>query len=96
MVCRVIDECRCYAYKGETNQFCGSRQGANVKHCPKDCCFGGCPDDGSRQPFRFIDRPVQPNMIENLTPVQVSVSIFICFLVLIGLFYLDLKITSVR
>ena len=96
MVCRVIDECRCYAYKGETNQFCASRQGANVKPCPKDCCFGGCPDDGSRHPFRFIDRPVQPTMLENLAPFDIYVSIFICILVLIGLFYLDLKIRSVR
>jgi len=43
MVCRVIDECRCYAYKGETNQFCGSRQGANVKHCPKRLLFWWVP-----------------------------------------------------
>ena len=96
MVCRVIDECRCYAYKGETNQFCGTRRGPDVVHCPKDCCFGGCPDDGSRQPFGFIDRPTQRNVLENLKPVEVSISILLCIVVLLGLFHLDLKITSVR
>ena len=70
--------------------------GPDVVHCPKDCCFGGCPDDGSRQPFRFIDRPTQRNVLENLKPVEVSMSILLCIVVLIGLFHLDLKITSVR
>ncbi len=57
MVCNVIEECRCFSYTGEREQFCGVRKGPNVVPCPTDCCAGGCPDDGSRQPFRFIDRP---------------------------------------
>jgi len=57
MVCNVIEECRCYSYTGEKEQFCGARKGPNVLPCPSDCCAGGCPDDGSRQPFRYIDRP---------------------------------------
>ena len=96
MVCRVIDECRCYAYKGETNQFCGTRQGPNVVPCPDDCCFGGCPDDGSRHPFRYIDRPVQPNVLTSLKPVETQFMIVLCIVVLISLFLLDLKISSVR
>ena len=96
MVCRVIDECRCYAYKGETNQFCGTRRGPNVVPCPDDCCFGGCPDDGSRQPFRYIDRPVQPNILTSLKPIETQFMIVLCIVVLIGLFLLDLKISSVR
>ena len=35
MVCRVIDECRCYAYKGETNQFCGTRRDLMLFTVPK-------------------------------------------------------------
>ena len=58
MVCNVIEECRCYAYTGEMEQWCGVRKGPNVLPCPSDCCAGGCPDDGSRQPFRYIDPPV--------------------------------------
>ena len=63
MVCNVIEECRCYAYKGETEQFCGVRKGPNVLPCPKDCCSGGCPINGSRQPFRFIDRPRKSSVL---------------------------------
>ena len=67
MVCKIIDECRCYAYKGEgnpmTNQFCATRRGPHLKRCPADCCAGGCPGQvkgiGSRQPFRIVGRPVQ-------------------------------------
>lgn len=63
MVCKIIDECRCYAYKGAgnplTTQFCGVRRGPRVKRCPADCCAGGCPGQvkgvGPRQPFRIID-----------------------------------------
>ena len=57
MVCDVIEPCRCYAYKDEKEQWCGVRKGHRVLPCPGDCCAGGCPDDGSRQPFRYIDRP---------------------------------------
>lgn len=57
MVCNVIEECRCYAYKGKKEQWCGVRKGPNVLPCPSDCCAGGCPDDGSRHPFRYIDPP---------------------------------------
>ena len=58
MVCReIFGDCRCYAYKGENEQFCAKRWGVNILPCSSDCCVGGCPDDGSRQPYRFIDRP---------------------------------------
>lgn len=53
MVCNVIDECRCYAFRGEKTQFCGVRRGPNVLPCPSDCCFGGCT---AAEPFRYIDR----------------------------------------
>ena len=62
MVCDVIENCRCYAYKGELKQFCGVRKGPKVLPCPRDCCSGGCPDDGSREPFRYIDRPAFVNL----------------------------------
>jgi hypothetical protein len=57
MVCDVIENCRCYAFKGSKEQFCAVRKGPSVLPCPTDCCAGGCPDDGSREPFRYIDRP---------------------------------------
>ena len=58
MVCSLIDECRCYAYEDEQKQFCGARHGPVVEPCEEDCCFGGCPDDGSRQiPGCFFTRP---------------------------------------
>ena len=62
MVCDVIENCRCYAYKGELKQFCGVRKGRKVLPCPIDCCSGGCPDDGSREPFRYINRPTFVNL----------------------------------
>jgi hypothetical protein len=93
MVCNVIEECRCYAYKGETEQFCGVRKGPRVRPCPGDCCAGGCPENGSRQPFRFIDRPPKPSM---LTPQTAQALILIAITVLIVLLYIDLKISGVR
>ncbi len=96
MVCNIIDECRCYSYKGERNQFCGVRKGPDVLPCPADCCFGGCPDDGSRSPFRYIDRPAEPIIIERTDPIEVYALIVILIVVLLGLLYIDLKVRGVR
>ena len=93
MICDVIEECRCYAYKGEIKQFCGVRKGPNVLPCPEDCCFGGCPEDGSRQPFRFIDRPTKRSRV---TPKVANTLILVAITVLIVLLYIDLKISRVR
>ena len=93
MVCNIIDECRCYSYKGERNQFCGVRKGPDVLPCPADCCFGGCPDDGSRSPFRYIDRPAEPIIVERTDPIALIV---ILIVVLLGLLYIDLKVRGVR
>ena len=93
MVCNVIEECRCYAYKGETEQFCGVRKGPNVLPCPKDCCSGGCPINGSRQPFRFIDRPPKSSMLTSRTA---NTLILTAITVLVVLLYIDLKVSRVR
>ena len=93
MVCNLIDECRCYMYKGSSNQFCGVRRGPNVLPCPEDCCFGGCPDDRSRQPFRIIDRP---NKVLEFTPFQVNTLILTAITILFALLYINLKVTRVR
>jgi len=93
MVCNVIDECRCYVYEGETKQFCGVRRGPKVLPCPEDCCYGGCPDDGSRPPFRIIERPPKPLLLK---PRDVSVLLLIAITVLFVLLYIDLKIMGVR
>lgn len=86
MVCNVIDECRCYAYRGETKQFCGVRRGERVLLCPSDCCHGGgCPLDGSREPFRYIDRQDPPSTIFNKTNVLLTVSIMVILYILIVL-----------
>lgn len=74
MVCNVIEECRCYAYTGEVEQWCGVRKGPNVLPCPTDCCAGGCPDDGSRQPFRYIDPPIH-------VPVKDKRGLFLIWLI---------------
>ncbi len=93
MVCNVIDECRCYAYRGDRRQFCGVRRGPDVLPCPEDCCFGGCPDDRSRPPFRYIERP---NRAFQFTPFQVNALILTAITILFVLLYIDLKITRVR
>jgi hypothetical protein len=90
MVCNVIENCRCYAYKGDIKQFCGVRKGPNVLPCSDECCAGGCPQNGTRQPFRFINRPRQSSMI---TP---KVAILLAIVVLLVLLYIDLKIGRVR
>ena len=60
MDCGIIDECRCYKYKGAKNQFCGARRGPTISPCPSACCAGGC----SGQPFRILKRPKRkPKMI---------------------------------
>ena len=93
MVCNVIEECRCYAYKGETEQFCGVRKGPNVLPCPEDCCAGGCPTNGSRQPFRFINRPEKGSTLTNR---GMRFFILTVITVLVVLLYIDLKITRLR
>lgn len=55
--CKVIDECRCFQLKGNSGQFCAVRRGDRVIQCPEECCFGGCVEDGSRPPFRYIGVP---------------------------------------
>lgn len=92
MVCDVIENCRCYAYKGEVGQFCGVRKGPKVLPCPSDCCAGGCPDDGSREPFRYIDRPPPP------TPGNRRIVFLIWLIVTAGTIYYfrNLKIKQLR
>lgn len=92
MVCNVIEECRCYSYTGDKEQWCGVRKGPKVLPCPSDCCAGGCPDDGSRQPFQYIDRP------EFITVSNQRFVFFIWAIVTIVTIYFfrSLKITSVR
>lgn len=83
MVCNVIENCRCFAYRGNRKQFCGVRKGPRVLPCPEDCCFGGCPDDGSRQPFRILD---PPPLIEEIDPTTVTTLIVIAILFIILLY----------
>ena len=92
MVCNVIEPCRCYAYKGSNEQWCGVRKGPNVLPCPKDCCAGGCPDDGSRQPFRYLDPPkfVSLNNKKFLFLLWLIITIATIY------FFRDLKIKQVR
>ena len=92
MVCNVIEECRCYAYKGSKEQWCGVRKGPNILPCPKDCCAGGCPDDGSRQPFRYLDRP-------KFVSLNNQKFLFLLWLIVTAAtiyFFRDLKIKQVR
>jgi|TARA_B100001142_G_scaffold93200_1_gene94918 hypothetical protein len=96
MVCSLIDECRCYSYEDDKKQFCGVRRGPDVLPCDEDCCFGGCPDDGSRVPFRIIKRPEKKGPIEKFDKVEISVFMLVLIVVLLGLLYIDLKIKFVR
>jgi len=92
MVCDVIENCRCYAYKGSKEQFCAVRKGPSVLPCPTDCCAGGCPDDGSREPFRYIDRPTEP-------PPDNRIFMFLLWLIVTIatiFFFRNLKIKQVR
>ena len=90
MVCNVIEECRCFAYTGEKEQFCGVRKGPDILPCPTACCAGGCPDDGSRQPFRYIDRRSE---IVDTNPIFF---IWLIVTVVIIFFFRNLKSTGVR
>ena len=93
MVCDVIEPCRCYAYKDEKEQWCGVRKGLRVLPCPADCCAGGCPDDRSRQPFRYIDRPAVPINALNKT----SLFFIWLFVTIMSIaIFRNLKITRVR
>lgn len=92
MVCNVIENCRCYAYKGSKEQFCAVRKGPKILSCPADCCAGGCPDDGSRQPFRYVDRP-------DYFMLDRRVSMFLLWLIVTVAtiyFFTNLKIKEVR
>ena len=94
MVCRdIFGDCRCYAYKDDKEQFCAKRQGPNYVQCSTDCCMGGCPDDGSRQPYRFIDRPAVPINALNKT----SLFFIWLFVTIMSIaIFRNLKITRVR
>ena len=91
MVCNIIDECKCYAYKGEgnpmSNQFCAARRGTQLKPCPADCCAGGCPGQVKgitpRQPYRIVGRPVQ-RIEDNFNVMFIAlVAVTILFLIYI-------------
>ena len=92
MVCNVIEECRCYAYTGDKEHWCGVRKGPRVLPCPGDCCAGGCPDDGSREPFRYIDRP-EVITLENKRFVFI---IWLIVTIVTIYFFRNLKIKQVR
>lgn len=96
MVCNVIDECRCYAFKGDNKQFCGVRKGPDVLLCPPECCHGGCTDDGSRPPFRYIDRPNIESKLVKLGSVNVLVIISIIVLLYLLVMNINLKSKRVR
>jgi hypothetical protein len=93
MVCNVLEECRCYAFRGDNKQFCGVRRGPEVLVCPTECCHGGCTDDGSRQPFRYIDRP---NMTVKLGNVNALIIISIIVLMYLLVININLKSRGVR
>lgn len=92
MVCDVIEPCRCYAYTGEKEQWCGVRKGLHVLPCPSDCCAGGCPDDGSRHPFRFIEKP---NFV-NLANKRFVFMLWLFVTIATIYFFRNLKVTQVR
>lgn len=91
MVCKIIDECRCYAQKGKgdpmENQFCAARRGPKLARCPAECCADGCPGQTKgiepRQPFRIItiEEPVKRKHTEiNIIPI-VLVTVTVLFLI---------------
>ena len=103
MDCGVIDECRCYTFKGvgnpRKNQFCGARRGVNVAPCPSACCAGGCPGQTPgtppRQPFRILKRPSSSRK----KSVFFNRDYMFGFFTIITLFFLvfyDLKINAVK
>ena len=98
MVCNVIDECRCYQLKGNTNQFCGVRRGERVVRCPDDCCFGGCVSDGSREPFRIINfnDSSSSSIVKEPDPVQAYDHILLIFIVFCIIMIIYLKIRGLR
>lgn len=89
MVCNVIDECRCYAVRGDT-KFCGVRRGPDVLPCPPDCCHGGCTEG---PPFRYIDRP---DVSVKLSRVNVLIIISIIVLLYLLVININLKSRRVR
>jgi len=52
LACDIIDNCRCYAERASSPQFCGARHGPKVEPCPSACCAGGC--DGPH-PFAILN-----------------------------------------
>jgi hypothetical protein len=92
MVCNVIENCRCYAYRGSDKQFCATHRGPKILKCPEDCCAGGCPDDGSRPPYRYIPRPKKIRMNKKTGPLFIWVIITIMTI----LFFTDLKTRRLR
>lgn len=82
MKCKVIDECRCFAYddvpRPKEQQFCGVRRGDRIVRCPQQsCCSGGCPGDTAKEPFRIIKRPRSPP-----PPPEEDLRIYIGFILL--------------
>lgn len=87
MVCNVIDECRCYAFRGEQTQFCGVRRGQDVLLCPSECCHGGgCVNDGSRPPFRYIDRPKLSTKLGKVNILIIISIVVILYLLVINIY----------
>jgi hypothetical protein len=92
MVCEdIFGDCRCYAYTDEKEQFCARRRGLNIIPCSSTCCHGGCPDDGSKQPYRYIDRPEK-----SISQVVDARILFFVIVFVVILFFRNLKVTPVR
>jgi len=92
MDCGIIDECRCYKYKGAKNQFCGARRGPTISPCPSACCAGGC----SGQPFRILKRPKRKPKNDPRFFTRDYLFGFFMIITLLFLVFHDLKIKSVR
>ncbi|QIG59700.1 hypothetical protein [Dishui Lake phycodnavirus 3] len=85
--CDIIDECKCYAKKGEKypneNQFCGVRRGSRVFACNPGCCAGGCPG----QCKKVIPKPPFSITDDLYTPFQANIPAYIkvVLVILLGL-----------
>jgi hypothetical protein len=91
MECGIIDECRCYLYKGEKKQFCAARRGKYLSPCPSACCAGGC----SGQPFRIVDKP-RKSKKESMFFTREYLFGFFTIVTLFFLVFHDLKISDLR
>lgn len=94
MVCDVIEDCKCYAFRGDKRQFCGVRKGPKVLLCSSDCCHGGCTDDGSRPPFRYIDREEAPEKLVQMG--HVNILALISVVAILYLLYLNINLKTRR